>query len=62
MKPEHYQLDIVVQFYPGKSVCHGGLGWRTIVLLRRCGGDRDLDRLDVGIVAPAAEHAAGVGA
>jgi len=29
-----YQLDILVQGYPGKSVCHGGLGWSTIVLLR----------------------------
>lgn len=31
---EDYQLDILVQGYPGKSVCHGGLGWSTIVLLR----------------------------
>jgi glyoxylase-like metal-dependent hydrolase (beta-lactamase superfamily II) len=34
MKPEDYQLDILVQGYPGKSVCHGGLGWTTIVMLR----------------------------
>lgn len=31
---QDYQLDILVQGYPGKSVCHGGLGWSTIVLLR----------------------------
>ncbi|HTC10698.1 MAG TPA: MBL fold metallo-hydrolase [Acetobacteraceae bacterium] len=34
MTPQDYQLDILVQGYPGKSVCHGGLGWSTIVLLR----------------------------
>lgn len=33
MAIEDYQLDILVQGYPGKSVCHGGLGWSTIVLL-----------------------------
>jgi N-acyl homoserine lactone hydrolase len=29
-----YELDIVVQGFPGKSVCHGGLGWSTVALLR----------------------------
>jgi glyoxylase-like metal-dependent hydrolase (beta-lactamase superfamily II) len=29
-----WQIDILVQGYPGKSVCHGGLGWSSIVLLR----------------------------
>jgi len=29
-----YQIDILVQGYPGKTVCHGGLGWSTIVLIR----------------------------
>jgi glyoxylase-like metal-dependent hydrolase (beta-lactamase superfamily II) len=38
MARQDYQLDILVQGYPGKSVCHGGLGWSTIVLLR--GNDR----------------------
>ncbi len=32
-----YDLDIIVQGYPGKSVCHGGLGWSTIALLRGAG-------------------------
>ena len=27
-------LDIVVTGFPGKSVCHGGLGWSTGVVLR----------------------------
>jgi hypothetical protein len=27
MKINNYDLDIVVQGFPGKSVCHGGLGW-----------------------------------
>jgi len=34
MHKKDWQLDILVQGYPGKSVCHGGLGWSTIVLLR----------------------------
>ncbi|MBW8270732.1 MBL fold metallo-hydrolase [Caldovatus aquaticus] len=29
-----YRIDVLVQGYPGKSVCHGGLGWSTIALLR----------------------------
>jgi N-acyl homoserine lactone hydrolase len=27
MKVDGYDIDIVIQGYPGKSVCHGGLGW-----------------------------------
>jgi len=34
MKINDYDIDIVVQGFPGKSVCHGGLGWSTVVLLR----------------------------
>ena len=30
-------IDILVQGFPGKSVCHGGLGWSTVVLLRTAG-------------------------
>lgn len=45
MDQQDYQLDILVQGYPGKSVCHGGLGWSTIVLLR--GNDR-VALIDVG--------------
>lgn len=33
-KLDGYDIDILVQGYPGKSVCHGGLGWSTVVLLR----------------------------
>lgn len=40
-----YEIDIVVHGYPGKSVCHGSLGWSTIALLRH--GDRHAV-LDVG--------------
>ncbi|MFV0297323.1 MAG: MBL fold metallo-hydrolase [Hyphomicrobiaceae bacterium] len=35
MQIEGWQIDILVQGFPGKSVCHGGLGWSTIALLRR---------------------------
>jgi glyoxylase-like metal-dependent hydrolase (beta-lactamase superfamily II) len=34
MKVGEYDIDIVVQGYPGKSVCHGGLGWSSVVLIR----------------------------
>jgi N-acyl homoserine lactone hydrolase len=33
-----YDMDIIVSGFPGKAVCHGGLGWSTIVLLRGTGG------------------------
>lgn len=41
-------IDILVTGYPGKSVCHGGLGWSTIALLR--GSDR-VALIDVGAFA-----------
>ena len=34
MRVEGWDIDILVQGFPGKSVCHGGLGWSTVVLLR----------------------------
>jgi N-acyl homoserine lactone hydrolase len=32
-----YRLDVLIQGYPGKSLCHGGLGWSTIALIRGAG-------------------------
>lgn len=29
-----YKIEIAVQGYPGKALCHGGLGWSTIVLMQ----------------------------
>ncbi len=40
-----YQVDVLVQGFPGRAVCHGGLGWSTITLLR--GGGRNI-LIDVG--------------
>ena len=40
-----YQIDLLVQGYPGKSVCHGSLGWSTIALLR---GHGRVALIDVG--------------
>lgn len=37
MRIEGWDIDILVQGFPGKSVCHGGLGWSTVVLLRGAG-------------------------
>jgi N-acyl homoserine lactone hydrolase len=37
VKVGDYDIDIVVQGFPGKSVCHGGLGWSSVVLIRAHG-------------------------
>lgn len=39
------QLDVLIQGFPGRAICHGGLGWSTLSLLR--GHGRTL-LLDVG--------------
>jgi glyoxylase-like metal-dependent hydrolase (beta-lactamase superfamily II) len=49
-----YRLDVLIQGYPGKSLCHGGLGWSTIALLR--GGGRTV-LIDVGAFAVRPEFA-----
>jgi glyoxylase-like metal-dependent hydrolase (beta-lactamase superfamily II) len=40
-----YRVDVLVQGYPGRSVCHGALGWSTIALLR---GEGRVVLVDVG--------------
>ena len=40
-----YHVDIIISGFPGKSVCHGGLGWSTIVLLQ---GHGRVALIDVG--------------
>jgi N-acyl homoserine lactone hydrolase len=40
-----WRIDVLVQGYPGKTVCHGSLGWSTITLLR---GHGRVVLLDVG--------------
>ena len=32
-----YQVDVLIQGFPGRAVCHGGLGWSTVTLLRAPG-------------------------
>jgi hypothetical protein len=32
MKIDDFELDIVVQGFPGKSVCHGGEGRRNVAV------------------------------
>jgi glyoxylase-like metal-dependent hydrolase (beta-lactamase superfamily II) len=34
MQLDGWDIDIVVQGFPGKAVCHGGMGWSTVVLIR----------------------------
>lgn len=48
MQVDDYDIDIIITGYPGKSVCHGSLGWSSIVLIRR--GERNA-LLDVGSFA-----------
>lgn len=45
MQVSGYDIDILVTGFPGKSVCHGALGWSTIAMIRH--GDR-LALVDVG--------------
>ena len=40
-----FQIDIIVHGFPGKSVCHGPLGFSTIAMIRH--GDR-IALVDVG--------------
>lgn len=49
-----YKIDILVQGYPGKSLCHGGLGWSTIALLR---GHGRIILIDVGAFSIRGEFA-----
>ncbi|MFZ2737931.1 MAG: MBL fold metallo-hydrolase [Burkholderiaceae bacterium] len=37
MASSMYQMDLLIQGFPGKAVCHGGLGWSTVTLLRGAG-------------------------
>jgi N-acyl homoserine lactone hydrolase len=43
-----FELDVLVQGFPGRMVCHGGLGWSTIALLR---GRGRVALVDVGAFA-----------
>ncbi|MCP5152764.1 MAG: MBL fold metallo-hydrolase [Ectothiorhodospiraceae bacterium] len=45
MQIDQHRIDIIVTGYPGKSVCHGSLGWSTIALIRH--GER-IALVDVG--------------
>jgi N-acyl homoserine lactone hydrolase len=40
-----YDVDVLVHGFPGRSICHGGLGWSTIALLR---GQGRTSLVDVG--------------
>lgn len=40
-----YQVDVLIQGFPGKATCHGGLGWSTVTLIR---GHGRIILLDVG--------------
>ena len=40
-----YQVDVLIQGFPGRAICHGGLGWSTVTLIR---GQGRTILLDVG--------------
>jgi glyoxylase-like metal-dependent hydrolase (beta-lactamase superfamily II) len=52
LEVEGYAIDILVQGYPGKTVCHGGLGWSTIVLIRGRGRVALVDTGGFGVRRP----------
>lgn len=56
MQAGGYTVDILVQGFPGKSVCHGGLGWSSIVLLRGHGRTVLVDVGAFGIRGPLIAH------
>ncbi len=41
----NYQVDVLIQGFPGRAICHGGLGWSTVTLIR---GQGKVILLDVG--------------
>ena len=45
MKLDGYEIDVLIQGFPGRMVCHGGLGWSTIALIR---GHGHVALVDVG--------------
>ncbi len=56
-----YAVDVLVQGYPGKSVCHGGLGWSTIALLRGHGRVALVDAGAFGQRQPVIDRLAALG-
>jgi glyoxylase-like metal-dependent hydrolase (beta-lactamase superfamily II) len=44
-KIDGYEIDVLIQGFPGRMVCHGGLGWSTIALIR---GQGHVALVDVG--------------
>ena len=56
-----YAIDILVQGFPGKTVCHGLLGWSTIVLLRGHGRVALVDVGSFGVRRALIDHLASNG-
>ena len=48
----NYQVDVLIQGFPGRSVCHGGLGWSSVSLIRGYGRTILLDVGAFGMRAP----------
>ncbi|MEI2416296.1 MBL fold metallo-hydrolase [Orrella sp. JC864] len=46
------RVDVLIQGYPGRAVCHGALGWSTIALLRGAGRTALIDVGAFGVRAP----------
>ena len=46
------QIDVLIHGFPGRAVCHGGLGWSTIALLRGQGKTILLDTGAFGVRKP----------
>ena len=45
VKVDDYEIDVLIQGFPGRMVCHGGLGWSTVAMIR---GRGHVALVDVG--------------
>lgn len=51
-------VDILISGFPGKSTCHGGMGWSSVVLLRHGARVALVDAGNFGMRKPIIEHLA----
>ena len=51
-----YEIDVLIHGFAGRAVCHGGLGWSTITLLRGGGRAGPVDIGALGVRMPLAKQ------
>jgi glyoxylase-like metal-dependent hydrolase (beta-lactamase superfamily II) len=58
IQADRVTVETLVQGYPGKTVCHGGLGWSTVALIRFTGHNVLLDVGSFGMRHTIRQHLA----